>query len=104
MGIVRDMGVRFSASLNSSGQVLHVAKTCALVGNWIMRAFSVEEVMVYPEPSIPMLLSGCQLWLPSRTSDMNMLAKFQKIPSQGGGAMVTLKWKPANALRKRSNE
>lgn len=82
METVKDLGVRFSATLNFKEQVTYIADKCSMLCNWILRAFVVRSACVYiklyKSHVVPLLLYGCQVWNPPRMSDINLLEKMQR--------------------------
>lgn len=79
---VKDLGVRFSATLNFSEQVAHVVAKGSMLCNWLLRAFAIKSVSsylkLYNAYVLPLLLYACQVWSPLREGDWQLLEKMQR--------------------------
>jgi len=77
--VVKDIGVRYSPSLNFSEQVRHIAAKASLISNWILRSFALKSpsayLKLYESLVLPVMFYACQVWHPSRRSDIELLQK-----------------------------
>ena len=82
MDIVKDLEVRFSASLTFSEQVDFVVKKCSLICCWVLRSLASKSpssyIKLYEAHVIPLFMYACVIWNPSRVGDLLLLEKMQR--------------------------
>ena len=78
--VLKDPGVRFSASMNIAEQVTHVAESGSMICNRILRCLCPKNedayLKVYESHSVPILLCASQVWRPTWVCDLEILEKM----------------------------